>query len=214
MKNLNKSSFTLIELVIAIIVVGITVTSIPMLLSTVSNNMSTNLKSNSFFNAYSTLSLIESMDWDENNTKGDNYYKVLTADGGDTELKCIRKGTVQLDNQSGADCASENNKTSTIGVDDEDPDDSSTFDDVDDFNGYTVTNLATYNIKVAVKYINDNADYSAKNIFFNDSFISSNNTNIKLIELNITNKSGKLISIIRGESFNIGAVKIYSRNDL
>jgi Tfp pilus assembly protein PilV len=62
MKNLKKSSSTLIELVIAIIVVGITVTSIPMLLSTVSNNMSTNLKSNSFYNAYSTLAFIESMD--------------------------------------------------------------------------------------------------------------------------------------------------------
>jgi Tfp pilus assembly protein PilV len=213
MKNLNKSSFTLIELVIAIIVVGITVTSIPMLLSTVSNNMSTNLKSNSFFNAYSTLSLIESMDWDENNTKGDNYYKVLTADNGDSELNCTRNGTKQLDNESGADC--DDNKTSSIGVDSgENKDNSMTFDDIDDFDGYTVTNLATYNIKVAVKYINDNADYSAKNIFFNDSFIPSNNTNIKLIELNITNKSGKLISIIRGESFNIGAVKIYSRNDL
>jgi len=211
MKNLNKYSFTLIELVIAIIVVGITVTSIPMLLGTVSNNMATSLKSNSFFNAYSTLSLIESMNWDENNTKGDNYYKVLTANGGDSELKCIRKGTVQLDNQSGADC--DNNTTSHIGTD-AGENDVSMFDDVDDFNGYTVTNLATYNIKVAVKYINDNADYSAKNIFFNDSLTPSNNTNIKLIELNVTNKSGKLISIIRGESFNIGAVKIYSRNDL
>jgi type II secretory pathway pseudopilin PulG len=213
MKNLKKSSFTLIELVIAIIVVGITVTSIPMLLSTVSNNMSTNLKSNSFFNAYSTLSLIESMDWDENNTKGDNYYKVLTADGGDTELKCIRKGTVQLDNQSGADC--DDNKTSTIGIDDgEDADDSSTFDDVDDFNGYENDDLASYNFKVGVKYVQDNANYSDKNIFYNDDLTTSNNTNIKEIEINITDKNGKLISVIRGKADNVGAVKIYSRNDL
>jgi prepilin-type N-terminal cleavage/methylation domain-containing protein len=215
MKNLKKSSFTLIELVIAMIIIGIVITSIPMILATVSQNFSTSLKSNSFYNAYSTLALIESMDWDENNTKGDNYYKVLTAENGDNYLKCERNGTKELDNESGADCASENNKTSTIGVDDEDPDDSSTFDDVDDFNGYSIENLQYYNIKVGVRYVQDNANYSAKNIFYDDNLTTSNNTNIKEIEINVSNKkTGKLVSVIRGKSDNIGAVKIYSRNDL
>jgi Tfp pilus assembly protein PilV len=215
MKNLNKSSFTLIELIIAMVVVGITVVSIPMLLSTVSQNVATSMKSNSFFNAYSTLSLIESMDWDENNTKDDNYYKVLTADNGDSELNCTRKGVKQLDNESGAVCASDDNKTSNIGVDDdEDSSDSSTFDDVDDFDGYENDDLAYYNIKVGVKYIKDDTDYSAKNIFYNDTLTPSNHTNIKEIEINLTDKKGKLVSVIRGESMNIGAVKIYSRNDL
>jgi type II secretory pathway pseudopilin PulG len=213
MKNLKKSSFTLIELVISMVIVGITIVSIPMMLATVSQSVDTSMKSNSFFSAYSTLSLIESMEWDENNTKDDNYYKVLTADNGDSELNCTRNGTKQLDNESGADC--DDNKTSTIGIDDgEDADDSSTFDDVDDFNGYENDDLASYNFKVGVKYVQDNANYSDKNIFYNDDLTTSNNTNIKEIEINITDKNGTLISIIRGESFNIGAVKIYSRNDL
>jgi len=215
MKNLKKSSFSLIELVIAIIIVGIAVTSIPMLLNSSSKGIENNLESSIFYNAYSTLAIIENLYFDENNTKGDNYYKVLTADGGDSELKCIRKGTKELDNESGADCASDDNKTSHIGIDTgENANDSTTFDDVDDFDGYSITNLANYNIDVSVAYIQDNADYSAKNIFYNDSLTPSNNTNIKEIELNITDKHGNLISIIRGKSFNIGAVKIYSRSDL
>jgi type II secretory pathway pseudopilin PulG len=215
MKNLKKCSFTIIELIVAMVVIGIAVASIPMLLSSVSQSSSTNLKSNSFYNAYSTLALIESMDLDENNTNNDNYYKVLTADNGDDELKCIRKGTKQLDNKSGADCATENNKTSSIGPDDGEID-STDYDDIDDFDGYEV-NTSDYNITVSVKYVEDKTDYSAKNIFYNDTSKASSDTNIKEIELKVYkvyNKKSELISIIRGKADNIGAVKIYSRNDL
>jgi len=213
MKNLKKSSFSLLELLIAIVVVGIAVTSIPMLLNSSSKSIGTNLESTVLDSAYSSLMIIEMLDWDENNTKDDNFYKVLTADGGDDELKCVRKGTKELDNESGADC--DDNKTSHIGIDDgEDADDSTTFDDVDDFNGYSITNLANYDINVTVKYVDDSTDYSAKNIFYNDALTPSNNTNIKLIELNITDKSGNSVAILRGESMNIGAVKIYSRSNL
>ena len=211
MKNLKKSSFTLIELLMAIIIVGIAVTSIPMILAAISRGTEVTTKSDSIYNAYTTLALVESLDWDENNTKGDNFYKVLTADNGDSELKCERKGTKELDNESGADC--DDNKTSHIGVDDgEDETNSSTFDDVDDFNGYEVDNLTKYNIRVGVYYVNDNADYSAKNIFFNDTYSKSSGTNIKVVEINVTKKNGDLIMVIRGESDNIGAVKIYSKN--
>jgi len=211
MKNLKKSSFSLIELIFAIVIVGITVTAIPMLLNTSSNNMETNLESKTFYNAYGVLMSIKTLDWDENNTKDDNFYKVLTANDGDNELKCERNGTVELNNSSGADC--DDNTTSHIGIDDgEDANDSSTFDDVDDFNDYNVTNLAHYDIRIGVRYVKDDTDYSAKNIFYNDDLTTSNNTNIKEIELNITNKSGKLIAIIKGKSMNIGAVMIYKKN--
>jgi prepilin-type N-terminal cleavage/methylation domain-containing protein len=222
MKNLKKSSFTLIELVVAIVVIGIAVTSIPMLLSTTSQSFSTHLKSKSFYNAYSTLALIESMDWDEQNTKNDNFYKILRSQG-DNELYCKihyqkfyikyeREGVYQLDNESGADCSYD--QASKIGTD-EGENDSSQYDDVDDFDGYENDDLAYYNIKVGVKYVQDNADYTAKNIFYNDNLDSSNKrTNIKYIEINMTDKTGKLVSVIRGKAYNLGAVKIYSRNDL
>jgi type II secretory pathway pseudopilin PulG len=213
MTNLKKYSFTLIEIIIAMIVVGIAVTAIPMLLNTSSDNLSTSLKEDSFFNAYSTISLIQTLNWDENNTKNDNYYKVLTSFNGDSELKCERKGTKQLDNKSGGDCSDDT--VSYIGIDNgEDKDDVTTFDDIDDFNGYKIDNLSKYKMKIAVYYIDDTADYSKKNIFFNNNKKVTHDSNIKQIELNITDKNDKVFSIFRFESCNIGKRKVYSRDDL
>jgi len=213
MKNLKKCSFTLIELIFAIIIVGISVTAVPMLLATSTNSIETISKESSFFNAYALLSLTQTTEWDENNTKGDNYYKVLTAKGGDSELECNRTGTLSFNNESGADC--DDNKTSHIGLDDgEDKDDVSTFDDVDDFNGYSDGNLTNYDLNISVKYISDNADYSARNIYFNETTNAVSNTNVKKIELNVTDKNGNLIAVLGYYSCNIGAVKIKSRNDL
>lgn len=213
MKNLKKSSFSLIELVVAIVVIGIVVTAIPMLLSNVSNNQETNLQEKSFFNAFALVTLIQTQEWDENNTKGDNYYKVLTSDNGDGNLTCIRKGVKQLDNDSGAICATDNNKTSVIGVDaDENKSDVSTFDDIDDFDGYS-TIVSDINITVKVNYVDDKTDYSSKNIFFNE-LSNSQDSNIKRMELNITNKDTKeVIAILRYFTSNIGMVKIESRNE-
>jgi len=215
MKNLRKSSFTLIELVVAILVVGIVVTSIPMLLNTVTKNQEVNLKEKSFFNAYALLTLIQTQEWDENNTKGDNYYKVLTSDNGDSNLTCIRKGVKQLDNDSGAICATDNNKTSPIGVDtDENKIDESTFDDMDDFNGYS-TIVSDINITVKVSYMRDDSNsYKTKNIYFNAERLKNNDSNIKYIELNISNKNTQeLISVLKYFTSNIGMTKIESRNE-
>jgi len=213
MKNLKKSSFSLIELVVAIVVIGIVVTAIPMLLSNVSNNQETNLQEKSFFNAFALVTLIQTQEWDENNTKGDNYYKVLSSENGDDELNCPRSGVIQLNNDSGAVCASDDNKTSAIGVDaDENKSDVSTFDDIDDFDGYS-TIVSDINITVKVNYVNDNTDYSSKNIFFNE-LSNSQDSNIKRMELNITNKDTKeVIAILKYFTSNIGMVKIESRNE-
>jgi type II secretory pathway pseudopilin PulG len=213
MKNLKKYSFTLIELIVAVIIVSIVITAIPALLSRVSDIQETTSKDKYFFNSFTLLTLIQTQEWDENNTKGDNYYKVLTAKGGDSELKCDRSGTLAFDNDSGADC--DDNTTSHIGLDDgENKDDVSTYDDVDDFNGYSDGNLTNYDLNISVKYISDNADYSAKNIYFNETFGSASGTNVKKIELNVTDKKGNLIAVLGYYSCNIGAVKIKSRNDL
>ena len=212
MKNLKKYSFTLIELIISIIVIGIVVTSIPALLNRTSNIQETTSKDKYFFNSFALLSLIQTQEWDENNTKDDNYYKVLTANGGDSELKCSRNGVIELDNESGADCATDNNSTSNIGIDSGESD-VSTYDDIDDFNGYsTIVNDA--NISVKVKYWDDSGDYSAKNIYFSENDNPANGTNIKLVEINVTNKdTHKLIAKLKYFSSNIGMVKIESRNE-
>jgi len=212
MKNLKKSSFTLIELIVALIVVGIVVSAIPMLLATTTNIQETNQKEKSFFNAYALINLLQTEEWDENNTVGDNYYKVLTSDGGDSELKCTRKGVEQLDNDSGAICATDDEKTSHIGTDSGE-DDVSKYDDIDDFNKFSL-NVNEFNLSVKVRYMVDSADYSSKHIFFNENNNPTNDANLKFVEVNVTNKdTHKLIAIIKYISSNIGMTKIESRNE-
>jgi len=214
MKNHKKSSFTLLELIVAIVVVGIAITAIPMLLNVSSNAQKINIEEKSFFNAFSLLTLIQTQEWDENNTQGDNYYKVLTSDNGDSELKCIRKGVAQLDNDSGAICASDYNKTSAIGVDaTEDENNVSTFDDIDDFNHYSTIANET-NITTTVYYLNDNIDYSSKNLLFEGDGNKVSDSNIKMVELNITNKdTHQIIAVLKYITSNIGMVKIESRSE-
>jgi len=213
MKNLKKSSFTLIELIISIVIIGIVIVTIPMLLSTSNKFYDNTIKEQSFFNAYSLITLITNEYWDENNTKGDNYYKVLTSDGGDSELKCSRKGVLELNNSSGAECASDDKKTSGINIDnDESEDNVSTFDDIDDFNKYS-TKVDGIKFSVEVNYLDDTADYSKNNLFFNLSSKTSD-SNIKFIEVNVTNtQNDELISILKYFSSNIGMIKIESRSE-
>ena len=212
MKNLKKSSFTLIELVFAIVIVGIVVTSLPMLLSTTAKNTNTNLQAKSFFNAYALVALMQATLWDENNTKDDNYYKVLTADNGDSELKCIRNGVKELNNNSGANCATDYNKTSKIGPDTGE-NDVSKYDDIDDFNGYE-TNTSNYIFDVSVRYLDDKANYSAKNIYFNEDDKNVNGTNMKFITVTVKDKqTKKIIAKLQYSTSNIGMIKIESRNE-
>ena len=210
MKNLKKYSFTIIELIFAIVVIGIVSTSIPMLLTTSTNIQETNMKEKSFFNAYSTLNLIQVQAWDENNTQEGKYKTILTADNGDSELLCQRKGIQQLNRNLGAVCATEDNKTSTIGPD-KDENSSEDYDDMDDFNDYS-TEVGDFNISVNVKYISDTSDYSQKNIYIDMTDESSqSDTNIKLVKVNVSDKNTKeLISVISYIAPNIGASKIKS----
>jgi type II secretory pathway pseudopilin PulG len=213
MKNLKKSSFSLLELIVAIVVVGISVTAIPALLTTSNSMQETSIKEKSFFNAFSLITLLQMQEWDENNTKGDNYYKVLTAENGDSELLCSRKGVIQLDNDSGAVCASDNNKTSGIGVDDEVAGDESTYDDIDDFNGYS-TIVQDVNISVSVRYMDEENSYSSSYIYFSENSNVVSGTNLKFVIVDVTNKDTKeLISRLKYISSNIGMVKIESRNE-
>ena len=188
MKNLKKYSFSLIELVVAIVIIGIVVTAIPAVLTTSGKTAEINLKEKSFFNAYSLVTLLQSQYWDENNTKGDNYYKVLTADNGDSELMCERTGVIEVNNSSGAVCATDDNKTSALGVDsDEDPNDESTFDDIDDFDGKEDSGIQFYSINSNIEYVKyegDNPSYKR-----GENLYTSGTSNIKRIIIDVNKNS-------------------------
>jgi len=225
MKNQKKyKAFSLIELLVALIVIGIVATTLPLMLQNTVKTSKNAAMEEVFFQEFSLLQLINTMYFDENNTVGDNYYKDLNATGGDNELyieknasfvsyvgEYDRIGKFQLNNnilRSGS-----NLTVSSIGPDGES---SSNFDDVDDYNGYSdnvLTSFGEIPLRVHVKYIPDNANYSSNIINFNMDYSSSaSDTNIKLIT--VTARVNGIDINLSYPSMNIGASKFLSFGEI
>ena len=238
MKNQRKyKAFTLFELIISIIIIGIVMSSFPFIFKSTVQTSKNIIKEEVFFEEFTLLQLVNTRYFDENNTIGDNFYKDLNAtDGthhGDDELAIIkntvsgkfsgdycRKGKCQFNNnilRSG-----DANTTSAIQVDTASGEvvgQTSTYDDIDDFNDYNQTiNYITVNnnhpkMYVNVAYISDNADYSSNNIDFNFTYSPvSRYTNIKLIT--VWCKIGDTNITLRYPTSNIGASKFLSLEEL
>ena len=229
MKNQKKSkAFSLIELLVAIVILGIIATTIPLFLEALISSSKVTNKEEVFFSQFSLLSLINTKYFDENNTKEDNFYKDLNATDGDSELlnnytssyagSICRIGKKDINNnifRSGS-----KDSVSQIGVDaNESENNVSTFDDIDDFNGYVEhipfgVQSGGYDINVSVTYLDDNAAYSDNNISFNFNYTNEANlTNIKLIKLTTVLKDGTKI-VLAYPNCNIGASKLYSFEEI
>jgi len=226
MQNQRKSkSFTLIEILVSLIVIGIVATTLPLMLQNIVQTSKNVSKEELFYQEFSLLQLINTMYFDENNTIEENYYKDLNATLGDNELlieenatkgqyvgKYNRIGKFSINNnilRSGT-----NATVSKIGPDvgENDP---SKYDDIDDFDGYEenvsfASGLITLHVKV--EYIDDNANYANSDINFTFDFSKKNLTNIKLIL--ISAKVGDSNITLYYPAMNIGASKFLSLEEI
>ena len=222
MRNQRKSNaFTLIEILVSLMVIGIVAVTLPIMLQTSTEAVKTTAKEEVFYQEFSLLQLVNTLYFDENNTVDDNFYKDLNATGGDNALLIRsypdglnRIGKHQINNnvlRSGT-----NATVSAVGIDSgETQGDDSTYDDIDDYNDYNETLLSYGNVllKVKVKYIKDNANYSSKNIVFNFDYNTDiNYTNIKLITVSATVDNQNIS--ISYPAMNIGASKFLSLEEL
>ena len=222
MKNQRKyKAFSLIELIISIVVIGIVAVTLPVILQTTTSSMKTSAKEELFYQEFALLQLINSMYFDENNTKDDNFYKDLNATQGDDELQIYtyqdelnRIGKEDMNNN---DLRSGSNlSVSHIGVDSgEDEHNESTFDDIDDYNNFeeTLVSFGSVTLKVNVFYIDDNTDYSKSEINFNFNYSDiHHNSNIKLIKItaNVDNQN----IVLSYPAMNIGASKYFSLEEI
>ena len=213
-------SFTLIEVLVALIVIGIVSTSFPMILQTTVQSSKNTAREEIFYQEFSLLNLVNSYYFDENNTKEDNYYKELNATGGDKELyinkysnnEYNRIGKHQMNNNKFRSGSAD--KLSHIGPDAGEINDS-LYDDVDDYNGFneTVTSFGTITLHINVKYIADDANYSKDDFNFDFDYNGVNHTSsIKLITVSAQQGSNEIN--LSYPSVNIGASKYLSLDDL
>ena len=227
-----RPAVAMIELIFAIVVMGIVMLSVPQLLSTASNSGYVAIQQEGINEASTQMSIMMDYPWDENDTNG-SHTTVLNVTNGDNELNGTvtpqkrRAGTPILSHRLYKSFDGSEFSASVIGLDGNE-----TIDDIDDFNNTSVnlqlngtTTTKDYiekgnKIKIArtVTYMDDNAtNYvgggSGGTLSYSPTFTTATpSTNIKRLQVTLTSTSGvdELSKNITLHAFscNIGTYKL------
>jgi len=220
-----KKSFSLIELIFTIVIIGFVFTTIPKIIYSTNQGFKFTLKEDGIFNMMAKSMDISFREWDENNT---NSYNILLTDNSNVlecssspnPSKAIRVGGFYSGYAYSRICPDDVNnhqyrKISHIGTDDNENNEDD-FDDVDDYNG-TESNATKNGNTRYILYIDngysdewDKSNYDYDNQTLTFKFGKNTNldkSNIKLTKITLYDKKyDKNISHSRYWSANIGKV--------
>ncbi len=210
-----KKAASLIELVIAIVIMGIAVMTLPMMLAQTQKNNEFTLQQEVLLAARTKIGDILTYRWDKNSLVDDRIV-VLQVTNGDTELdpNNNNRRVGHIFGNKRRKFSFENNASTVFG--------DANITDIDDFNGvssgltlvkanldYRFTDI---NMTTTVQYVSDNTNYSDQNISytFPTTPIGAGSTNIKMITLE-TVASGVTFTL-RAYSANIGESEFLRRD--
>lgn len=217
MVNFHKShsAFSLIELIFAIVIIGITVVSIPIMTSATSKGVENNLLQEAVFGASAQMNQILSYRWDENSidesvdASATGLAKVINRTGtGSCDDNKLKPGHIAqalhrrcLDNNSTTASAA-----STFG----NTDGTETVkDDIDDF--HNVSGELFLNDTSADAYKQDyNYTISVQYTDMNGTLGGINDV-AKKVTVTITDDDGETLTSLSSYTFNIGEVDYYKR---
>ena len=224
-----RHAFTMIELIFALVIMGIVFISLPLILLQNAESVEDNLIQESIFLSSSKMSQILTYQWDGNSTESNltlSTSDVLTVSAaGDSELarsvSDFRRGHFQQDKHRRMTPINDERNATAIGIE------GAVFDDIDDFDGIVNFNIITtpdvggykknYRGDVNVTYVNDNTDYTANPVNF--AFTTANaggTTNLKMIETSIVqDRTGTGVwdtsVLLRAYVANIGETGYFKR---
>ncbi len=218
-----KKASSMIELVIAIVVMGIAVMTLPLMLERNQENNAFAMQQETILAARTEIGDILTYPWDENSIK-DNVVGVVDVVNGDSELDRNttqrRIGHIRQDKRR--KLFSDETNASLTSTFDYTADGDIIPDDIDDFNGDksydSITSSLSYRFKfdinTTVAYVSDTTNYTLNNINFNFNTNTANlSTNIKMIELNVSNTENSITPFtLRAYSANIGGNQLLRRD--
>jgi len=206
----NRSAFTLIELVFAIVIIAISVVSLPTMNQAIAKGTDANLVQEAIFAASAKLNDTLSAHWDENSIDHNETNTLAgVIDDGSCEnnlsLPTAREKPGHINQPLHRRCLNDSSIT---------PDDSNnTTNLIDDINDLVVTdvNLTTTGIVDATGY---------KKLYTITISVSrpasfgetANNPNIKQVKADIKDSSGNLVTSLKAYSANIGEIDYYRRS--
>ena len=236
-----RPAIAMIELIFALVIMGIVMMSAPMLISTATSSTYVALQQEGINEAASRVNMIMGYAWDENDTNASYIPPILTVTAGHLDLlefgtTARRVGTPLASQRTFImNDANETDNNATLplalGLD---PDDLGTQDDIDDFIGNTALTLigaaatvdyvetATINIRTAVAY---NSDAPAVGGYSTGTTITyvpfagmpaGTTSNIKAITVTLTSNHADLGAlgkniVLQAFSCNIGGYDLKTR---
>jgi len=216
MKLRNGSS--MIELVIAIVVMGIAMMTLPMMLTTVQNNNTFALQQEAILMTRTQLGDIMTYPWDDKSEDNSFNIGILDTSGDSDFNRTNRVGLVKADKRRKFfTTVTTATLPANLGQDGGD------YDDIDDFDtknmhlstssdtNATIGYKTDSNMTISVKYIDDNTSYPLTTFDFNASSTPAGTTNIKMIEISLTNSLLDNNITLRSFSSNIGANQLLRR---
>jgi len=241
MYKLKRPAIAMIELIFAIVIMGIVMLSAPQLISTASSSGYVAIQQEGINEAATKVNMIMGYHWDEADADELFLDPILQVSAGDTALDAPdanasrRIGTpresfrsfVRSDNLKNIDASA----STTFG---NAADGDASEDDIDDFHGSSTLVLiensgntdyiedeTTLTIQTAVSYVSDSlnsGDYNQSSIVYNPfvAVAAGDTTNIKSIQVTLSSSStldelSKTI-ILRAFSSNIGGYKLEERD--
>lgn len=217
-----RHASSMIELVIAIVVMGIAVMTLPLLLSQTQNNNAYALQQEVILAARTKMGDMQTYKWDENSLDNGRIGVLIT--NGDIDLNITSNGRRIghiLGNKRRKFFADRNSSVTSINL----GPDSGDLDDLDDFSvsnsDHLISTLQTTNLDyrfklfdliTTVTYVSDDANYSDQNLnfTFTDSNVS-NSTNIKMLTLSVSGDEVPTPFKLRSYSCNIGESELLRR---
>ena len=200
--DLRRPAIAMIELIFAIVIMGIVMMSAPMLIGTAAQSTSAALQQEGINEAVSRVSMILTYAWDENNNDTTCIPPVLHVASGDSALDEVgttaRRVGVPVDTDSHTfKCGSlELNASATLGSEGAEK------NDIDDFTnsvqldpiaigsgGIDYIEKTTVNIDTTINYISDTANYNQQSFAYAPGTGSGDSSNIKEIIVNLTSSS-------------------------
>ena len=226
-----RTAFTMIELIFALVIMGIVFITLPLVLLNDSENVEQNLMQEAIFASSAKLGQILTYSWDENSPDPIatlSSSDVLGAPNGHNLLDRVGTSDFRLGHVQQAlhrrmtPNSNERNASTTLGNDGGD------LDDLDDADGTSNVSLISstsentykknYQIDTNVTYLNDTATYSNSSINYTfdvTNTIIGGQSNIKMIEISTeqNNTAGVFVPILvlRTFSANIGEIDFYKR---
>ncbi len=215
-----RKAASMLELIIAIVVMGIAVMTLPILLLKTQSNNAYALQQEIILAARTKMGDTLTYRWDQNSLINDKIFVLMT--NGDSDLNVSSDGIRRIGHVRGnkrRKFSSDLNVSTPVANLGPDPLGSNNLDDIDDFDGKTdtlvipaqTTNLdyhfKDFNLTTTVVYVSDAANYNNQILIFtldgNESVHSSHTTNIKRLTLSVKGKNNSPF-VLRSYSCNIG----------